>query len=93
MKEDLSRKEIIRCIVNGFEVFMEYWVDLGINIWKNGRKTHIMAFFSDLYRYTLNMYRYRCSRTEPVPVQVRYTMLCFDQFLYFSYNLLIYYLI
>ena len=30
MKEDLSRKEITRCIVNGFEVYMEYRVELGI---------------------------------------------------------------
>ena len=35
MKEDLSRKEITRCIVNGFEVYMEYRVGLG---WKNMEK-------------------------------------------------------
>ena len=29
MKEDLSRKEITRCIVNGFEVYMKYRVELG----------------------------------------------------------------
>ena len=43
MKEDLSRKEITRCIVNGFEVYIEYWVDLGNKIWKKGTKTHIMG--------------------------------------------------
>ena len=45
MKEDLSRKEITRCIGNGFEVYMEYRVDLGRNIWKKGRKTHILGKF------------------------------------------------
>ena len=24
-------------------MYMEYWFDLGINIWKNGRKTHILG--------------------------------------------------
>ena len=33
-------------------MFMEYWVDLGINIWKNGIKTHILGIFGDLYQYT-----------------------------------------
>ena len=45
MKEELSRKEITRCIGNGFEVYMKYWVDLDINIWKNGRKIHILGIF------------------------------------------------
>ena len=27
MKEELNRKEITRCIGNGFEVYMEYRVD------------------------------------------------------------------
>ena len=26
-------------------MYMEYLVDLGINIWKNGRKTHILGKF------------------------------------------------
>ena len=32
MKEDLSRKKITRCIVNGFEVYMKYRVELGRKI-------------------------------------------------------------
>ena len=55
MKEVLSRKEVTRYIVNGFEVYMEYIVGLG---WENGRKIHILGIFRDMYRYTLNMYRY-----------------------------------
>ena len=39
-------------------MFMEYWVDLGINIWKNGRKIPILGIFGDMYLYTLNLYRY-----------------------------------
>ena len=30
----------------------------GGKIWKNGRKTHILGIFGDMYRYTLNLYRY-----------------------------------
>ena len=30
MKGEFSRKEITRCIVNGFEVYSEYRVELGI---------------------------------------------------------------
>ena len=45
MKEDLSRKEITRCIVNGFEVYVEYRVELGSKIWKNGTKTHNLGNF------------------------------------------------
>ena len=45
MKEDLNRKEITRCIVNGFEVYMKYRVGLG---WKNmekwGKNTHSRHF-------------------------------------------------
>ena len=26
-------------------MYMEYWVDLGINIWKNGRRIHILGIF------------------------------------------------
>ena len=39
-------------------MFMEYWVDLGINIWKNGRKTHILGIFEGLVPVHL----------EPIPV-------------------------
>ena len=82
---------------------MEYRVDLGINIWKNRRKIHILDILRDLYRYTLNMYRYslgsghfaptctdtsqRCTGTCTVLFS------CSDQFWYFSHNLLISYLI
>ena len=45
MKYNLSRKEITRCIVNGFDVCMKYRVELGEKIWKNGRKTHILGIF------------------------------------------------
>ena len=46
MKEDLSRKEITSCIVNGFEVFMEYRVDWVAKIWKKKvRKIHILGIF------------------------------------------------
>ena len=45
MKEDLSRKEITRCIGNSFEVYMEYRVDWVAKIWKNGRKIHILGIF------------------------------------------------
>ena len=37
---------------------MEYRVELGGKVWKNGRKTHILGISGDMYRYTLNMYRY-----------------------------------
>ena len=33
--KDLSRKEVTRCIVNGFDVCMKYRVGLG---WKNMKK-------------------------------------------------------
>ena len=26
-------------------MYMEYWVDLGINIWKKWKKTHILGIF------------------------------------------------
>ena len=44
MKYNLSRKEITRCIVNGFEVYMKYRVDLGSKIWKNGTKPTLWHF-------------------------------------------------
>ena len=43
MKGELSRKEITRCIVNGFEVYIEYRVELGRKIWKKSRKAHILG--------------------------------------------------
>ena len=43
MKEELNRKEITRCIGNGFEVYMKYKVDLGINLWKKREKRHILG--------------------------------------------------
>ena len=51
MKDNLSRKEITRCLVNGFDVYMNYRVELG-------QKHTIWALFGDMYQYTLNMYRY-----------------------------------
>ena len=45
MKYNLSRKEITRCIVNGFEVYMKNIVDLGRKIWKKGTKTHNLGTF------------------------------------------------
>ena len=58
MKEDLSRKEITRCIGNGFEVYIEYRVDWVAKYGKMGEKYPFLAFFGDMYRYTLNLYRY-----------------------------------
>ena len=58
MKEDLSKNRDFKMNWSGFEVYREYRVELGRNIWKNGRKTHILGIFGDLYRYTLNLYRY-----------------------------------
>ena len=71
----------------------------GGKLWKNGRKIHILDILRDMYRYTLNMYRYilvyghfwptctgtgqRCTGT--CTVLFSYS----DQFSYFSYNLLI----
>ena len=52
-------------------MFMEYWVDLGINILKNGRKTHIMGIFGRHVPVHLQPVPIHPSRTEPVPVQVR----------------------
>ena len=47
-------------------MFMEYWVDLGINIWKNERKTHILCIFQLPIPVHL----------EPVPVQVLQNRTC-----------------
>ena len=80
---------------------MEYRVDLGINIWKNGRKIHILDILRDLYRYTLNMYRYSLGSGHFGPTCTgtgqRCTGTCnvlfsySDHFSYFSHNLLISY--
>ena len=45
MKYNLSRKEITRCIVNGFDVCRKYRVVLGGKIWENEKKTHILGIF------------------------------------------------
>ena len=58
MKEDLSIKEITRCIGNGFEVYMEYRVDWVAKYRKMGEKHTFWAIFGDMYRHTLNLYRY-----------------------------------
>ena len=64
MKDDLSKNRDFKMNWSGVDVFMEYWVDLGINIWKNGRKTHILGIFGGPVPV-------QPSRTEPVLVQVR----------------------
>ena len=51
-------------------MFMEYWVDLGINILKNGRKTHILGIFGGHVPVHLEPVPVHPSKTEPVPVQV-----------------------
>ena len=53
-------------------MFMEYWVDLGINILKNGRKTHILGIFGGHVPVHLEPVPVHPSKTEPVPVQVRH---------------------
>ena len=58
MKDNLSRKEITRCIVHGFEVYMEYRVDWVTKYGKMGEKHTFWEIFGDMYRYTLNLYRY-----------------------------------
>ena len=44
-KDDLSKNRDFKMNWSGLDVFMEHWVDLGINTWKNGRKIHIMGIF------------------------------------------------
>ena len=63
-------------------MYMEYWIDLDINIWKNGRKIHILSIFGGPVPVP----------NRHVPVQVVLYFL-FDQRSYFGHNLLIYYLI
>ena len=71
MKEDLSRKAITRCIVNGFELYMKYRVELGRKIWKKKvqRSPH-SGQNSSTYTGTCNA-----------------LFSNFDQFSYFSHNL------
>ena len=45
MKDDLCKNRDFKMNWSGLDVFMEYWVDLGINTWKNGRKIHILGIF------------------------------------------------
>ena len=45
MKDDLSKNRDFKMNWSGLDVFMEYWVDLGINTWKNARKIHILDIF------------------------------------------------
>ena len=68
MKDDLSKNRDFMMNWSGLDVFMEYWVDLGINIWKNGRKTHILGIFGGLVPVHLEPVPVQPSRTEPVPV-------------------------
>ena len=82
MKDDLSKSRDFKMNWSGLDVFMEYWIDLGINTWKNGRKIHILGIFSDLYRYTLNLYRYSHPELNLYRYKsdlYRYTLLYFDQ--------------
>ena len=43
MKDELSKIEISRGIWRGFKVYIEYGVNVGSNIWKKGRKAHILG--------------------------------------------------
>ena len=45
MKDDLSKNRDFKMNWSGLDVFMEHWVDLGINTWKNRRKIHILCIF------------------------------------------------
>ena len=75
MKDELSKIEISRCIVNGFEVYMKYRVELGRKIWeKKMQKSPHSGQNSSTCTGTCNA-----------------LFSNFDQFLYFSHNLLIYY--
>ena len=71
MKDDFSKNRDFKMNWSGFDVFMEYWVDLGINIWKNGRKTHILGIFGGPVPVHIGPVSVQPSRIEPVPVQVR----------------------
>ena len=45
MKDDLSKNRDFKMNWSGLDMFMEHWVDLGIDTWKNGRKIHILGIF------------------------------------------------
>ena len=45
MKDDLSKNRDFKINWSGLDVFMEHWVDLGINTWKNGRKINSLGIF------------------------------------------------
>ena len=80
---------------------MEYRVDWVAKYGKMEQKHTFWAFFGDMYRYTLNMYWYMLGSGHFGPTCTgtgqRCTGTCsalfsnFDQFPYFSYNLLISY--
>ena len=54
-------------------MFMEYWVDLGINILKNGtKKKHILGIFGGHVLVHLEHVPVHPSRTKHVPVHVRH---------------------
>ena len=73
----------------------------GGKIWENGRKIHILDILRDLYRYTLDLYRYSLGSGRFWPTCTDIGQSCtgtgnalfsyFDQFSYFSHNLLISY--
>ena len=89
MKDDLSKNRDFKMNWSGLGVFMEHWVDLGIKTWKNGEKYTFWAFFDDLYRYTLNLYRYSHPELNLYRYRsylYRYTLLYFDQCSYFNHN-------
>ena len=71
MKEELSRKEVTKDIWNGFDMCLRYRVDLGINIWKKGEKTHILGIFGLHVPVLLERVPVHPFRTEHVPVHVR----------------------
>ena len=58
MKEELSSKEVIRDIWNGFDVCLKCRVDWVSKYGKMGEKHTFWAIFGDMYWYTLNLYRY-----------------------------------
>ena len=74
---------------------MKYLVELGIKNMEKGRKYSFWAFLGDMYRYTLNVYRYTLPELNVYRYMLgvyRYTLFCFscfDQFFYFDQNLLI----
>ena len=73
MKDDLSRKEITRCIVNGFEVYMKYRVEVSRKIWKK--------------KVQQSPHSGQNSSTCTGTCNALFSS--FDQFLYFSHTLLI----